>query len=75
MGMTSQLGRLVSRPSLLFEAVRAFFGMRRQGGLTPSTAYLDWRLETAYGSANATASDDDLVHYLAWRRQMRRAKT
>jgi hypothetical protein len=74
-GFTSQVGRLAARPSLLFEAIRAFFGMRRKGRHTPSTAYLDWRLETAYGSSNATASGDDLVHYLAWRRQMRRAKT
>ena len=72
LGMMGHLGRLAREPSVLIEAVRAFFGMRRRGRVTPSSAYLDWRLETAYGALNATASGEDLVHYLRWRRQMRR---
>jgi hypothetical protein len=63
----------VSRaPSVWVEAVRAGVATRRRHGLGVSSAYLRWRNYTAYGSHNDVATADDLVHYLEWRRQMRR---
>lgn len=62
---------LARRPILLVEAVRAWFAMRKRGGLFPSSAYLAWRRYTAYGDRMATASAHDLVYYLEWRREMR----
>lgn len=62
---------LVRRPALLVEAVRAWFAMRRKGGLLPASSYLEWRHYTAYGDRMATASAQDLVYYLTWRREMR----
>ena len=62
---------LVRRPTLLLEAIRTWFAMQRRGGLTPAAPYLEWRLSTAYGESSATASAQDLVKYLVWRRAMR----
>lgn len=59
-------------PSVWVEAVRAGFATRRRRGVGVSSAYLRWRNYTAYGSHNDVATADDLVHYLEWRRQMRR---
>lgn len=72
LGLLGHLKELVRRPSLLFEAVRAGLAMRRRHRPVPSSAYLEWRLQTAYGSANATPPTTDLVHYLQWRMDMRR---
>lgn len=62
---------LVRRPALLLEATRVWFAMRRNGGVAPSSAYLEWRRSTAYGEPATTASAQDLVYYLEWRREMR----
>lgn len=62
---------LARRPSLIVEAMRAWFAMRRRGSLRPSSAYLQWRAFTAYSDRLATASADDLVYYLSWRRETR----
>jgi hypothetical protein len=62
---------LARRPTLLFEAIRAWFAMRREGGLGPATSYLEWRRYTAYGDRITTTSAHDLVKYLQWRREMR----
>lgn len=72
LGLAGHLKTLVVEPALLWEAFRAALAMRRRRRLTPSMAYVSWRMYTAYGSHNDTASSDDLVHYLRWRRQMRR---
>ena len=63
---------LFSEPSLLVEAIRAGVALRRHRRPGVSRTYLEWRMYTAYGSHNDTASTDDVVHYLRWRRQMRR---
>lgn len=62
---------LVRRPVLFVEAVRAWFAMRRRGGLLPASSYLDWRHFTAYGDQKTTASAQDVVNYLRWRRETR----
>jgi len=42
----------------------------------PSRSYMEWRMETAYGDADAVPSLDELERYLVWtariRGQMRR---
>ena len=68
------LPALARRPTLIVEAIRAGWAVRRIGGLLPSTAYLHWRSATAYGDDIATVSADDLVKYLRWRREMRRIR-
>jgi len=37
----------------------------------PPRSYIRWRMETAYGDANAMPSDDELERYLRWTEQMR----
>lgn len=72
LGLGEALGELWRRPLLLAEAVRTFFATRRLGGFGPSTAYLEWRSYTAYGDHKAGFEPTDLVHYLSWRRRLRR---
>jgi hypothetical protein len=62
---------LAGRPILLWEALRAGFAMRRQGGMAPSADYLAWRFQTAYGDQAEAATPGDLASYLSWRRRMR----
>jgi len=62
---------LLRHPGLLVEAIRAWFATSRKGGLRPSRDYLRWRAFTAYGDHLATASAQDLLDYLSWRREMR----
>ncbi len=38
----------------------------------PDREAVDWRMTTAYGSADSTLDEGDLVAYLEWRRQARR---
>jgi hypothetical protein len=66
---------VLRHPGLWFEAVRAWFGMRRIGGLSPSRVYLQWRTFTAYGDHLTTMSAHDLLNYLQWRREMRSERT
>jgi hypothetical protein len=37
----------------------------------PPGSYIRWRMETAYGDANATPSAEELERYLRWTAQMR----
>jgi hypothetical protein len=37
----------------------------------PPGSYIRWRMETAYGDANATPSAEELERYLRWAAQMR----
>jgi len=71
LGLGGHLKALIREPLILWEAVRAGFAMRRLGRLLPSSAYLAWRMQTAYGDPKATVTTVDLVHYLRWRREMR----
>jgi len=73
--LASHIGALLRRPSLLVEAVRSGWALRRHGRPYPSKAYLKWRIQTAYGNSDAAVSTSDLVHFLEWRRQMRRIRS
>ncbi len=70
-GLGRGLLRLVGRPVLLWEAVRAGAAMRRRGGVLPSSDYIAWRIHTAYGDGLSETRDEDLASYLSWRRRMR----
>jgi hypothetical protein len=69
-GLGRGLLMLAGRPVLLWEAVRAGVAMRRRHAAFPSSHYLAWRLDTAYGHG-AEARPEDLASYLSWRRRMR----
>jgi hypothetical protein len=72
MGFERGVFRAVLRhPGLWLEAVRAWFAVRRIGGISPATPYLRWRSFTAYGEHMTTTSAHDLLYYLEWRREMR----
>ncbi len=69
---------MIRRPTLWPEALRALVAFtprdwwRRPPFLpVPRRAYIRWRLQTAYGSMDATPSADDLVHFLQWRKDQR----
>lgn len=62
------------RPVLLWEALRAAWSMRRRGWITPASEYIAWRTHTAYGAGANRWRSQDVVHYLYWRREMRRAR-
>ena len=70
---------LVTRPGLWGEAVRAAVATsprrwwRRRPYLpTPDPRYLDWRVTTAYGRADAEPPGEDVAAFLEWRTRMRR---
>jgi hypothetical protein len=65
------IAALLSHPVLCWEAMRAWAGMRRSGGLGLSRAYMQWRILTAYGDSLTATRGEDLVKYLAWRRELR----
>lgn len=72
------IGRLVE---LVPELVRtAISHVRRDWWRTgirlprPSQAHLRWRMETAYGSSDATPDRADVIDFVAWRRRQRRAR-
>lgn len=63
---------VIAHPGLWITALRQVFrlaprGWWRRGRLpVPDGAYLGFRLETQYGSAEAPPSREDLVRYLRW---------
>lgn len=65
---------ILARPRLWREALGALRSISMRGRPWPSSAYLGWRLETAYGPQNPEHPGRDLIHYLEWRRQMRRSR-
>lgn len=62
---------LFRRPLLLIEALRTSFAMRRKGGFGLAGSYVTWRGVTAYGDISTTASAQDVLNYMSWRREMR----
>jgi hypothetical protein len=62
---------LLRHPTLLVEALRTWFAMRRSGGLGVAGPYLAWRRVTAYGDHLTTFRAQDVVNYLTWRREIR----
>ena len=73
LGLGEFLWEMFRRPFLLIEAVRSYFAVRRRRRLTPARAYVSWRSYTAYGEDDAEFQSRDLIHYLAWRRRLRRS--
>ena len=77
MTQTRGLGRyalfLVAHPVLLWEALRMSVALRAQGSVLPSSEYLEWRFQTAYGKGASPTLSEDLAQFLRWRRTMRRA--
>ena len=67
------------RPALWIEGLRAAAAMSRRRWWRrppflpgPDPRYLDWRMTTAYGSAEADPHEEDVVAYLRWRARVRR---
>ena len=66
-------------PSLWLEAGRATFALAPRGWWrrppflpAPDAAYLAWRVHTAYGSADAEVTPEDVISYLEWRKGRRK---
>jgi hypothetical protein len=70
-GLGKILLTLVTRPVLLWEALRVSVAMRRHRGFLPSSEYIAWRIHTAYGDGMSETRQEDLASYLMWRRRMR----
>ncbi|MDH3538789.1 MAG: hypothetical protein OEP52_02240 [Acidimicrobiia bacterium] len=75
---SSILRVVVRRPSLWPEALRVLVAFtpgrwwRRAPFLpVPRRAYLRWRMQTAYGSPDATPVPSDVIHFLEWRKGQR----
>lgn len=72
------LGAVARHPRLWPEAVRTLVALSPDGWWRsfPFVPRLDpghaaWRIATAYGTETAALPEDDLIHYLAWRRKQR----
>lgn len=82
-GSSSQYLRTVAlvfrRPSVLLHVIRAAWAFRARGWYRrppflplPPASYLRWRMETAFGDADAHPGDDAMARYFAWGTRMRR---
>ncbi|NNF65404.1 MAG: hypothetical protein HKN07_14250 [Acidimicrobiia bacterium] len=74
------VGTLLRRPRLWLEAVRYALSASPRGWWrrrpflpTLDRAYAEWRVATAYGSADQAIDPHDLVSFLEWRARQRRA--
>ena len=68
----------LARPGMIPDLLAAAWAFRRRGWYRrapflplPSPSYLRWRMETAYGDADAVPSPDELRRFLRWSRQAR----
>lgn len=75
----SLLGLAVRRPWLVPTLAGTAWVFRRRGWYRrfpflplPSSSYLRWRMETAYGDPDAVPTYEELERYLRWARNMRR---
>ena len=75
---SSILRALIRRPTLWLEATRAFAALtpsrwwaRPPFVPVPRRSYLQWRLQTAYGSAGASPEPIDVIRFLEWRKAQR----
>ena len=73
------VGLAVRRPRTIPHLLRAAWAFRARHWYRrppflpfPPASYMRWRMETAYGDADAVPSDDELERYLAWGTAMRR---
>jgi len=72
------IGIALRRPTIIPHVLGAAWAMRARGWMTrppflplPPRAYVDWRMETAYGDARAQPPVEELVRYLAWSARLR----
>jgi hypothetical protein len=75
----SMMGLVLRRPFILPALLGLAWSSRRRGWWRtapflplPPRSYLAWRSETAWGEADGTGSDEAVVRYLRWTREMRR---
>ena len=68
------IAAVARRPRLWIPALRALFRVRRAGGLTPSRAWWEWRLHTAYGAGRHRPRAEDVVAWLEWCRSYERVR-
>ncbi len=68
----------VRRPGLIPHMLGAAWAFRARGWYRripflplPSPDYMRWRLETAFGDADATPTDDETARFLVWATEMR----
>ncbi len=71
-------GLALRRPRTIPHLLGAAWAFRARGWYrrppflpVPPGSYVRWRMETAYGDAEATPSDEELERYLRWTAQMR----
>jgi hypothetical protein len=69
----------VRDPGMIPDLVSAAWAFRRRGWYRrppflplPSTSYMRWRMDTAYGDPDAVPPVDELRRFLRWARNMRR---
>jgi hypothetical protein len=74
------VGAVLRRPVLWWTGLRQLFRLARPGWWhrwpplpLPTEDYLRFRLVTAYGRSDVAPSPDDVVAYLRWCRDWRRA--
>jgi len=74
----AMLGVVLRRPTLLPALLGLAWRIRRRGWFRrppflplPSRAYLEWRMETAYGDPGYRPPPDEIARYLRWTRRMR----
>ena len=67
------------RPRTVLELLRAAWAFRARGWLRrppflplPPRSYLRWRMETAYGTADARPSPEEMERFLRWSSWVRR---
>lgn len=72
---------VLGRPASWWDLLTAAWAFRRRNWHKtppflplPSTAYLRWRMETAYGEPDAVPSPEELVRFLRWARIMRKRR-
>jgi hypothetical protein len=73
------VGIALRRPWIIPHVLGAAWAMRARGWYArppflplPPRAYVEWRMETAYGDVQASPPADELVRYLVWSTRLRR---
>ena len=69
-------------PGMIPDLVSSAWAFRRRGWYKrppflplPSTSYLRWRMDTAYGDPDAVPPVDELRRFLRWARMLRKSSS